>query len=153
MGPRPVTIWHVDAVLGAFLAWQFLRDRFALLNRTADWIEDNVFPPALRYSAIGDPASWLDHTFVALCLATAWGGLAALLGIGFGVGFFHGAVAMMAFYIVREANSAIGSIKADGWSEAVRVRPFRKGWLVGWGLDGLLDLIGPALILWSAWRI
>lgn len=156
-----MNMWTLDAILACFLAASFVHDRFAWLNQKADALESGV--PLLNYNKLGDPASWVQHGLTACGVACAWGALGVVFGNAFLVGFQHGACIMLGFYIVREGWQAWEWAKEDGArGPFVDGREFKprpeNGWVTqagyhaGWLVDGVLDVVGPALVCWLSIR-
>lgn len=122
------------------------------INRWADGLEES-FPWLLRYSGIGDPASWY-FSHPAFC--AAGGALGAVVGLIQGgeawrAGVIIGWALVAAFYtFVREPRSALESYRAGGLRGAL-IRPKRNPWgglvQVGWLVDGFMD----CLFCWLYW--
>ncbi len=119
-------------------------------SQWADRLENAVgrWAPWLTYHYWGDPASWfISHPFF-----TALGGLVAWP-------FTHPAVGcavMVGFYVVREAHGALDSYRGVGWPGAFRslsrnphIRP--QAVQVGWMVDGICDVLGPAALTALVW--
>ena len=147
-----MTVWTLDATLAAFLLASFIHDRFAWLNARADEFEDWAFTGWLHYNDLGDPATWVQHTITASLIALGGGALSfGFLG-DFGVGFAHFAVVALGFYVVREANQAWFAFRRRGMRDAFvdhrRHPAFRHGYHAGWLVDGVMDVVGPFVVVW-----
>lgn len=150
-----MSIYVLDATIAAFLLASFIHDRFAWLNQKADELENVLFDGWLHYNQYGDPASWIQHGITSAVVAFLVGALSDLLGIGFRVGFLHGAVIMAGFYLIREGHQAYTQWREDGPRGPFvdrRTHPWwRRGYHAGFLVDGLMDLAGPITIAVGAW--
>jgi len=137
-----MTLWIIaQFAFVAFIVWQFLRDRFAVLSAFADAIEWHF--PWFSWDRHGDWISWVHHALWT-ALVGALGGLITLATLGvFRPGFQRFALVMLAFYSVREGVGLWQQRGTPGaWSRPGRT-PARVGWLV----DGVMDVVGPALVV------
>lgn len=116
---------------------------FDPLNTFADDVERRL-PRWLQYDLWGDPISWVHHAVWALLCAA----VGALIGLLVGLprlGAKIGALLALTFYVAREGERLWAERGRPGalW----RGRPHWTGWLV----DGVLDCVGPALVVWLVW--
>lgn len=122
---------------------------YARVNDWADGLEDRIAAiPGFgwfHFNSTGHPISWLQHTLFAMAFtlpfwvngyATLGAGIAALL------------------YLAREVYGAREKLGELGFWPAAFVdlvpnRPaYQRGFYVGWAVDGVLDVMGPALLWW-----
>lgn len=119
------------------------------LNAWADRIEKQM-PPWFHWDTGGDPIGWLHHATWTVA-GGALGGLVGLLFGAFRAGVLIGAMALVAFYIVRESGEARAAFRRYGWAGAIRSKkeyqPFQKGPHVGWLVDSVCDVLAPALVV------
>lgn len=123
---------------------------FHRLEVLADAAERHL-PALLRYDHSGDPASWLEHLIVCAFVADIGQLLSWLIlhDARPGLRLFGGGA--FVYYLVREIIQAIWHLGVDGIDEAIHIQ--RKGWflLVGWGGDGVGDMLGPTAVLLAGW--
>lgn len=146
-----MTIYHLDAILALFFLWRFLTDRFRSLNRFGSALKRRT--GFLDWGdSLGDMESWIQHGMVCASVASAWGALSWVCGLGFRAGFAHGAAIMLVVYVVRELVQGLGHARNSGphgpFVDRRRRLPWQKGIRVGWLIDGVLDLAGPLLAAW-----
>jgi len=137
----------VDIGIVVFFALAFLLDRFALLSRFADGLEDAIAKlPGLawfHWRNSGDWVTWVQHALWTLLIGLLDGGLTAVMGGAFAVGLLHGVWIGLAMYVVREGYGIVRHYRDVGWYGA-----FTGEWpLVGWLADALGDVLGPALVV------
>ena len=144
-----MTIWHLDVVLLALIAWRFQADRFASLDQFADRVAD-ALPDFLTEARWGDPASWVLHAVWTACIGAIGGLLSWLLLGSFALGFAHWVVCGFVFYVVREAEQAWWASKQNSRrGPIIDKRDHARGFHVGWLADGIMDLVGPAIVVWQ----
>lgn len=126
---------------------------YARLNRWADRFEERL-PWLLRFSGVGDPASWyFSHPM--FCLG---GGVlgAAFAFVQHGdarAGFLVGWAIVAAFYtFVREPLDGWSKYRNAGWAGAIRRlnrNPYGGRYQLGWLVDG----VGDVAFCWPYWLL
>ena len=131
---------------GVLILLNFLLDRFGLLSKLADRFEKKVLKPfRLDWDTHGDPASWFHHAGIT-ALAGAIGGLISLkTGGAFWEGFQAFSALTVVAYALREGNAAWEQRGDPGfWWRG-------GGHKTGWGVDGAMDVIFPAIVCWLSY--
>ena len=120
--------------------WAVVIDRFALLNLWADKYIQPLLPSVL--STGGEWTTWVHHALISALItlyAALWG---LVLPDSWVVGARLGSGIAFALYGIREIYN---------WRHHKREGTPGKWKLpYGWGIDGLMDTLGPTLIhLWT----
>lgn len=137
------------------------------LNRFADRVEEKYLPWWLTHNGIGDPVSWFFSHPAWVVVGSIIGALVGAVADYFiafvlpdwKIGAVIGAWVVVAVYaFIREPLSCVEEFRIWGWEGAFRrvIRnPWCKGVQVGWLVDSLGDVIGPALmaLLISWWLL
>lgn len=123
----------------------------APLDAFSDWLERKL-PWFMTYNGAGDPVSWTLHHGAWTIVGSAVG---AAIGAAFGQaarGATIGAWIVVVIYLLREAlGDGPLHLAQHGWSNfwvlsASQRNQWCKGIQVGWGTDGIMDVITPAAL-------
>lgn len=139
----------------AFFAYHWFHDRWASLNQFADDVEADLLPGLglgwFTYQKLGCPISWVHHALWTWLGGAILGALLWQLGGSYAVGHLLGSCVMLAWYVPREVLDVRNNYrKHGGWAGAFSItlsHPF-----VGWLLDSIGDVLGPAYVVWLALR-
>ncbi len=138
----------VADVLGiSLLIWVVIGPTYNWINAWADRQEKSWWG-FIQHQHIGNPASWIQHTFEAACIMAAGDNIVLFVSSP-SIGAAHWCIGGFAFYLQREVR---------GWRE--HSRKLREGgkrqqdmWSIrhGWKLDALMDVLGATAIMVIVW--
>lgn len=143
-----MSMYTVDLMVVALLAWRFHVDRWAALNAFADDLEKRRLPAWFRWSRWGDPISWVHHLLWSAAASLVGAAVAMAMGLPAQVGGLHFGALASVFYFVRELNDAYVQVANQGWGGWLwRGAPHYTGWLVDGTMDWLATVLAP--LLWG----